>query len=100
MDHWNGYFRTNCRCRLLPARSKYEKPELWFGTANWHGGFCYAPTPAWDKPMRYRIPAVAGTPRYENETWSLELFGCGWCHPSPLDSGPVSGYGACFRSPE
>ena len=31
-------------------------------------------------------PAVAGTPRYENETWSLEVFGCGWCHPSPLDS--------------
>ena len=24
--------------------------------------------------------------RYENETWSLEVFGCGWCHPSPLDS--------------
>ena len=23
----------------------------------------------------------------ENETWSLEVFGCGWCHPSPLDSG-------------
>ena len=32
------------------------------------------------------MPAVAGTPRYENETWSLEVFGCGWCHPSPLDS--------------
>ncbi len=33
------------------------------------------------------MPAGAGTPGYENETWSLELFGCGWCHPSPLDSG-------------
>ena len=32
------------------------------------------------------MPAGAGTPRYENETWSLEVFGCGWCHPSPLDS--------------
>ncbi len=32
------------------------------------------------------VPAGAGTPRYENETWSLEVFGCGWCHPSPLDS--------------
>ena len=31
-------------------------------------------------------PAGAGTPRYENGTWSLEVFGCGWCHPSPLDS--------------
>ena len=33
------------------------------------------------------MPAAAGTPRYENETWSLEVFGCGSCHPSPLDSG-------------
>ena len=33
------------------------------------------------------VPAGAGAPRYENETWSLEVFGCGWCHPSPLDSG-------------
>ena len=33
------------------------------------------------------MPAAAGTPRYENEAWSLEVFGCGWCHPSPLDSG-------------
>ena len=32
------------------------------------------------------MQAGAGTPRYENETWSLEVFGCGWCHPSPLDS--------------
>ena len=32
------------------------------------------------------MPAGAGTPRYEIETWSLEVFGCGWCHPSPLDS--------------
>ncbi len=33
------------------------------------------------------MPAGAGTPRYENEAWWLEVFGCGWCHPSPLDSG-------------
>ena len=32
------------------------------------------------------MPAGAGTPRYENEAWSLEVFGCGWCRPSPLDS--------------
>ena len=39
--------------------------------------------------LSYQSPmlAGAGTPRYENETWSLEVFGCGWCHPSPLDSG-------------
>ena len=32
------------------------------------------------------MPVTAGTPRYENGTWSLEVFGCGWRHPSPLDS--------------
>ncbi len=26
--------------------------------------------------------AGAGTRRYENGTWSLEVFGCGWCRPS------------------
>ena len=31
---------------LIPAGAgtpRYEQQELWFGTANWHGGFCYAP---------------------------------------------------------
>ncbi len=32
-------------------------------------------------------PAATGTPRYENEAWSLEVFVCRGCHPSPLDSG-------------
>ena len=42
---------------------RYEKPEVWFGKAYRHGRFAYAPrpTPARDKPTRYRIPAVAGT---------------------------------------
>ena len=29
---------------------RYEKPELWFGTANWRGGFCHAPP----RPQRGR----------------------------------------------
>ena len=31
-------------------------PELWLGTANWHGGFCPrpTPTPAGDKPLASR----------------------------------------------
>ena len=32
------------------------------------------------------VPAGAGAPRYENEAWSLEVFGCHGCHPAPLDS--------------
>ena len=33
---------------LIPAGAgtpRYEKLELWFGTANWHRGFCDAPPP-------------------------------------------------------
>ncbi len=32
--------------------TKYEKPELWFGTVNWHGGFCHAPP----RPQRGTSP--------------------------------------------
>ena len=32
------------------------------------------------------MSAGAGTPRYENDAWSLEVFGCHWSHPAPLDS--------------
>ena len=54
---------------------RYEKLELWLGTANWHRGFCLAPSaPAGDKPLASRsfrphyvplspplwIPAFAG----------------------------------------
>ena len=31
---------------------KYEKPELWLGTANWHDGFCHAPP----RPLRGTSP--------------------------------------------
>ena len=65
---------------LMPAAAgtpRFEKPELWRGTANWHGGFCYTPTPppVWDKPTRYRIPAVARTTRPVGETGNHERDG-------------------------
>ena len=48
------------------------------------------------------MPAAAGTPRYENKTWSLEVFGCGWCHPSPWIPASArmtnSESGTCLRS--
>ena len=31
---------------------RYEKPELWLGTANWHRGFCHAPP----RPQRGTSP--------------------------------------------
>ena len=40
---------------LMPAGAgtpRYEKLELWLGSANWHRGFCHVP-PLW-------IPAFAG----------------------------------------
>ncbi len=57
---------------LMPAGAgtpRYEKPELWFGTANRHGGFCHAPPrpQRGTSPSRYDplspplwIPAFAG----------------------------------------
>ena len=41
---------------LVPAGAgtpRYEKPELWFGTENWHGGFCHAPP----RPQRGTSPS-------------------------------------------
>ena len=40
---------------LMPAGAgtpRYEMPELWLGTANWHGGFCHAPP----RPQRGTSP--------------------------------------------
>ena len=41
---------------------RYEKPEVWLGTANWHGGFCHA-TP---RPQRGDEPLASRSlrPRY------------------------------------
>ena len=142
--YWSGLSRIGVRDMLssqspMPAGAgtpRYEKPELWFGTANWRGGFCHAPT----RPQRgtspsatipsptphnrniietnssvqvtnwiegvyfsYKtiMPAGAGTPRYENGVGWWGRLGAVRATPAPpLDSGPVSGYGACFRSPE
>ena len=45
------------------------------------------------------MPAGAGTRRYKN--WGCWLVEMSWVSlVPPLDSGPVSGYGACLRSPE
>ena len=98
---------------LMPAGAgtpRYEKPELWFGTANWHGGFSHAPR----RPQRGTSPSPREV--FDRATFShsagrpfglvtcfrtnrscrlapgmrdlvIEVFGCGWCHPSPLDSG-------------
>ena len=60
---------------LMPAGAgtpRYEKLELWLGTANWHRGFCHAPPP----PQR----ATSPSPRevFDRTTFPL---------PTPLDSG-------------
>ena len=52
---------------LMPAAAgtpRYEKPELWFGTANWHGGFCHAP----------RRPSGGQAPRLAKSSTALHLL--------------------------
>ena len=49
---------------------RYEKLELWLGTANWHRGFCHAPPP----PQR-------GTSPSPREVFDRTTF------PSPRPSG-------------
>ena len=68
-------------CRLVPAH-EYEKRELWFGKANWHGGFCHAPppTPAGDKPPRYIFsfrprPSVYNSARFAGGEPASRLIG-------------------------
>ena len=52
---WIGV-RDMLSCQsLMPTAAgtpRYEKPELWFGTANWRGGFCQAPP----RPQRGTSP--------------------------------------------
>ncbi len=60
---------------------RYEKPELWFGTANWHGGFPRpTPTPAGDKPPRYIFsfrprPSVYNSARFAGGEPASRLIG-------------------------
>ena len=61
---------------LMPAGAgtpRYEKLELWHGTANWHRGFCHAPPPpqrgtslrtTFPSPHPLWIPALAGVTQW------------------------------------
>ena len=42
----NTIFVAARSCRLGPAHQGMKSRTLWFGTANWHGGFCQAPAPS------------------------------------------------------
>ena len=61
---------------------RYEKPELWLGTTNWHGGFCDAPPRplAGDKPPRYIFsfrhrPSVYNSARFAGGKPASRLIG-------------------------
>ena len=97
--------RTNRPCRLVPAQSRYENWMHWLvgGRASATcGNRAVRPL---DKPQRFPgnpHPLDSGLRR--NDDWC----GAGMtkrmpseCHsplPTPLVSGPVSGYGTCFHS--
>ena len=63
-------FVTNRSSRLSPAHQGMKNHELWFGTANRHGGFCNAPP----QPQR-------GTSPSPREVFDRATF------PSPHPSG-------------
>ena len=73
-------YRIGVRGRLFAGMTNSGGTELWLGTVNQHGGFCHAPP----RPQR-------GTSPSPREVFDRATF------PSPtppLDSSPVSGYGA------
>ena len=45
---------------LIAGMTNSGGPQMWLGTANWHGGFCHAPTPT---PAR-------DEPQLEEVSWS------------------------------
>ena len=101
-------FRANRSCRLPPADQGMKiglgrrrclavvgaTLPLWIPASarmtNWGAILREPPIPDRSPGHAFVPIAHAGCrrhkPRYENGTWSLEVFGCGWCHPSPLDS--------------
>ena len=73
--HFRGHVRSFSYQPLTPAGAgtpRYEKPESWVGSANWHGGFCHSPP----RPQRGTSPS----PRvvFDRATFPI---------PAPLDSG-------------
>ena len=63
---------------------RYEKPELWHGTANWHGGFCHAtprpqrgtsPRATFPSPHPFWIPAPYPGTGHAFDRWNDELGG-------------------------
>ena len=53
--HSRGHVRSFSYQPLTPAGAgtpRYEKPESWVGSANWHGGFCHSPP----RPQRGTSP--------------------------------------------
>ena len=57
---------------LMPVGAgtpRYEKPELWLSTANWHGGFRHAPP----RPLRGTSPSPREV--FDRATFSHSAFG-------------------------
>ena len=78
--HSRGRVRSFSYQSLMPACAgtpRYEKPESWVGSANWHGGFCHSPP----RPQRGTSPS----PRvvFDRTTLALgrlsPIFGLTFC---------------------
>ena len=59
-----------------------EGPELWLSTANWHGGFCHAPS----RPLRGTCPSPREV--FDRATFSHSAIGYRSTirHVSPVES--------------
>ena len=66
---WRAHFRAIPSYELPRTHQGYEEPELSFGTANWHGGFCHAPP----RPQRGTSPSPREV--FDRATFSHSAIG-------------------------
>ena len=74
-DESGVYFHSNRSCRAAAGTPRYEKPELWLGTADWHGGFCHAPR----RPQRGTSPRATFSHSAIGHRYTIR-------HVSPVES--------------
>ena len=79
---WRAHFRTIPSYELPRTHQGYEEPELSFGTANWHSGFCHAPP----RPQRGTSPSPREV--FDRATFSHSAIGHRSTirHDSPVES--------------
>ena len=80
MPSLDSGLRRNDECEGIPSDAGMTRPTVVTETIHpgSESGTCFRT----NRPCRL-VPAHQGM---KMRPWSLDVFGCGWCHPSPLDS--------------